>query len=161
MVESELNGGTRFIIFFKHIDTVDGQICFDSEYGQIYYNARTNTAGIAWKKPVTSEAYRELFLKCMDVLRIYNTPYWISDLRKQGNIMAEDQIWMVTTIIPDAIRNGLIRIVVVYDPEQHNEDYRERIRTGIEKAGGKVEFATSSAEAENWIVAHIQELKNA
>src|SRR5690606_16089439 len=115
-VTSELNGGTKFTIFFKHVDAVDGQICFDREYGQIYYNARSNTAGVSWKKPVTSKAYRELFGKCLDVLRIYNTPYWISDLRKQGNIAPEDQIWMVSTIIPEAVRNGLTRIVVVYDP---------------------------------------------
>lgn len=146
-----MNGGTKFTIFFKHVDAVDGQICFDSEYGQIYYNARSNTAGVSWKKPVTSKAYRELFGKCLDVLRIYNTPYWISDLRKQGNIAPEDQIWMVSTIIPEAVRNGLTRIVVVYDPAQHNADYLERTRMALEKGGSKVEFTTSTKEAETLI----------
>ncbi|MBX2966231.1 MAG: hypothetical protein KF845_08815 [Cyclobacteriaceae bacterium] len=160
-VKSELNGGTTFTIFFKHIDAVDGQICFDSEYGQIYYNARTNTAGISWKKQVTSEAYRTLFEKCLEVLRIYNTPHWISDLRKQGQVLPEDQLWMISTIIPDAVRNGLIHIVGVYDPVQHNEGYLERIRMAIEQAGSKVEFTTSTKEAEAWIEEEIRKEKNA
>lgn len=160
-VTSELNGGTKFTIFFKHVDAVDGQICFDSEYGQIYYNARSNTAGVSWKKQVTSEAYRALFAKCIDVLRIYNTPYWISDLRKQGHVTPEDQIWMVSTIIPDAVRNGLFRIVVVYDPAQHNADYRERIKMAIEKGGSKVEFTTSTKEAETFIEEEIRKQTDA
>lgn len=160
-VTSELNGGTRFTLFFKQTDAVDGQICFESDYGQIYYNARSNTAGISWKKQVTSEAYRDLFGKCMDILRIYNTPYWISDLRKQGTISPDDQIWMVTSIIPDAVRHGLIRIVVVYDPIQHNLDYRERIQAAIERAGSMVQFCTSTKEAEAWIEEHIREAPDA
>lgn len=154
-VHSELNKGTTFTLEFMKPDDVEGQLCYDSEYGQIYYNARLNTAGIRWKKQVTSEAYRELFNKSVDVLRIYNTPYWISDLRKQGTINPEDQLWMVTTIIPEAARNGLLWIVGIYDPAQHNEDYRERIKNAIEKAGSLVHFCTNTKEAETWINAHI------
>ncbi|MBX2954742.1 MAG: hypothetical protein KF846_01205 [Cyclobacteriaceae bacterium] len=154
-VASELNKGTTFTLEFKKPDDVEGQICYDSDYGQIYYNARLNTAGIRWKKHVISEAYRELFLKSQDVLRTYNTPYWISDLRKQGTIKQEDQIWMVTNIIPESVRSGLTWIVGIYDPAQHNEDYRERIKAAIEKAGALVHFCTDTKEAEAWINAHI------
>ncbi|MBX2945616.1 MAG: hypothetical protein KF725_07260 [Cyclobacteriaceae bacterium] len=157
-VTSELNRGTTFTLEFAKPDDVEGQICYDSEYGQIYYNARLNTAGIRWKKQVISEAYRELFLKSQDVLRTYNTPYWISDLRKQGSIKQEDQMWMVTTIIPESVRIGLTWIVGIYDPAQHNEDYRERIKAAIEKAGALVHFCTETKEAEAWINARIKEL---
>lgn len=156
-VQSELNKGTSFILVFKKPEDIEGQICFDSDYGQIFYNARLNTAGINWKKQVTSEAYRELFNKSLDVLRIYNTPYWISDLRKQGTINPEDQIWMATTIIPEAVQNGLTWIIGIYDPAQHNEDYRERIKAAIEKVGSQIHFFTELKGAEAWIDTHIQE----
>jgi len=159
-VQSELNKGTSFTITFKKPEDIEGQICYDSEYGQIYYNARINTAGIRWKKQVTSEAYRELFIKSLDVARIYNTPYWVSDLRKQGTVPQEDQVWMVTTIIPESVRNGLTWIVGIYDPAQHNEDYRERIKTVVEKAGGLLHFCTDTKEAEAWVDAQIEAQSN-
>lgn len=149
-VQSELNIGTTFILTFKKPAEVEGQICYDSEYGQIYYNARLNLCGIVWKKQVTSEAYRDLFMRCLDILRLYNTPFWISDLRNQGKVPAEDQIWMLTTILPDAINNGLSHIAVIYDPLQHNEDYRERIKQNMQQMGTSVKFFHSKHEAEAW-----------
>ncbi|MBX2962742.1 MAG: hypothetical protein KF687_09530 [Cyclobacteriaceae bacterium] len=158
-VTSELNKGTTFTICFPKPDDIEGQICYDSEYGQIYYNARLNTAGIHWKKQVTSEAYRDLFMKSSEIQRTYNTPYWIADLRKQGTIKQEDQVWMVTHIIPESVRNGLTWIVGIYDPTQHNDEYRERIRQAISKSGSMVHFCTDPTEAERWINARIEEHK--
>lgn len=149
-VNSELNIGTTFTLTFKKPAEVEGQICYDSEYGQIYYNARLNLCGIVWKKQVTSEAYRLLFMRCLEILRLYNTPFWISDLRNQGSVPAEDQIWMLTTILPDAVNNGLSHIAVIYDPLQHNEDYRERIKQNMQNAGTLVKFFHSKHEAEAW-----------
>ena len=150
-VQSELNIGTTFTLTFKKPAEVEGQICYDSEYGQIYYNARLNLCGIIWKKQVTSEAYRALFMRCLEILRLYNTPFWISDLRNQGRVPAEDQIWMLTTILPDAVNNGLTHVAVIYDPLQHNEDYLEKINQNMQHAGTSVKFFHSKYEAEVWL----------
>jgi signal transduction histidine kinase len=103
-VASELNVGTTFNVSFPDTGEVEGQVVFESDFGSIFYNARTNCAGIIWKKQVTTEQYRMLFAKCLDMVRLYHTPSWISDLSKQGAISADDQKWMVTTIMPEAIR---------------------------------------------------------
>ncbi len=150
-VESSLNKGTTFKLSFKNPDQVEGQICYESEYGIIHYNARTNVMGISWKKQVTSEAYRALFNKCLETLRTYNTPYWISDLRKQGNITPADQKWMLSDIFVSAVGSGLRLVAAIYDPNQHNEDYRTRIQDACQKAGIEVMFFTSGKEAEAWI----------
>lgn len=125
-VHSELNIGTTFTLTFSKPADVEGQICFESEYGKIYFNARLNMCGITWKKQVTSNAYRDLFLQCLNMLRLYNTPFWMSDLRKLGQVAPEDQKWMLTTILPDAINLGLSHIAVIYDPAQHNDDYLKK-----------------------------------
>jgi signal transduction histidine kinase len=150
-VESSLNKGTTFKLSFKNPDQIEGQICYESEYGIIHYNARTNVMGISWKKQVTSEAYRALFIKCLETLRTYNTPYWISDLRKQGIISPADQKWMLSEIFVSALGNGLRLVAAVYDPQQHNEDYRTRIQAACQKAGIEIVFFTSGKEAEAWI----------
>lgn len=150
-VESKLNTGTTFTLNFKKPAEIEGQICDDNEYGRIYYNARLNLCGIIWKRQPTSEAYRKIFEKSLEILRLYNTPFWISDLREQGRVPSEDQIWMLTTILPDAVNNGLSYVAVIFDPEQHNEDYLKRIDENLHNAGVKVKFFQSKNEAEAWL----------
>ncbi|MCI0750906.1 MAG: HAMP domain-containing histidine kinase [Flammeovirgaceae bacterium] len=154
-VESSMNVGTTFIIDFKTPGDIEGQIYFDSEFGSVYYNARTNTAGIVWKKQVDSEHYRTLFNKCVDMLRIYNTPLWLSDMRKQGAVSIEDQQWMVQNVLIEAVRNGLRRIAGIYDPHQHNDEYRNRISMMGQKLGVDIDFFRSRKEAEEWIEKYI------
>lgn len=150
-VASELNIGTTFTINFPTTDEVEGQVVFESDFGSIFYNARTNCAGIIWKKQVTSEQYRTLFAKCLDMVRLYHTPYWMSDLSKQGTISPEDQKWMVTTIMPEAISQGLRKIANVYFEGQNNEDYRKRITDTAKKLGVEFEFFTDRKKAADWI----------
>lgn len=154
-VSSTLNAGSTFSVHFKTPEKVEGQICFDSDFGTIFYNARTHTTGIVWKNHNTSEQYRAIFNKCLEILRIYNTPYWITDLRKQGKVEMEDQKWMLSTIFPEAIRNGLVRIAGIYDPSQHNEDYRARITEQAKIIGVELNFFQSSKGAEDWIEEHL------
>jgi hypothetical protein len=85
------------------------------------------------------------------MVRLYHTPYWISDVSKQGTISPEDQNWMVTTIMPEAIRQGLRKIASVYSHEQNNEDYRARIKLNSIKLGTEIEFFTDRKKAEDWI----------
>lgn len=150
-VESKPNEGTTFIISFKEPHEIEGQVCFDSEYGSIILNARTNTAGIKWKKQVNSQAYRELFLRSVELTKIHKTPFWIADMRKQGTVKEEDQVWMVSNIFPESVRNGLTHIAGIYDPKQHNESYRSRIKETALKTGAAVEFFTSTLQAESWL----------
>ena len=154
ILDSALNVGTTFSVYFKIPESVEGQICFESEYGTIFYNARTNTAGMVWKQQPNSEQYRTLFNKCYEIVRLYNTPYWLSDLRKQGTIPLEDQKWMAEIILADAIQNGLKRIVGIYNPTQHNEDYRNLITKQVNRLGADISFFTSRKDAEEWIEAH-------
>jgi signal transduction histidine kinase len=150
-VDSELNVGTTFKINFPGTNEVEGQIVFESDFGSIFYNARTNCAGIIWKRQVTSDQYRLLFTKCLDMVRLYHTPYWISDLSRQGTISPEDQKWMVTNILPDAIRHGMRKIANVYFVGQNNEEYRNRIKETSLKLGAEIEFFTDRKKAEDWV----------
>ncbi len=158
-VHSELNIGTTFTLTFSKPADVEGQICFESEYGKIYFNARLNMCGITWKKQVTSNAYRDLFLQCLNMLRLYNTPFWMSDLRKLGQVAPEDQKWMLTTILPDAINLGLSHIAVIYDPAQHNDDYLKKIAANIHQLRATVKFFTTTNEAETWVESVLETLE--
>jgi len=150
-LKSELNYGTQFKVSFKEPREVEGQIVFESDFGSIFYNARTNCAGIIWYRQVNSEQYRFLFSKCEDIVRLYHTPSWVSDYRNQGVIQPADQQWMVSTIFPEAVRQGLRRVANVYSEDQHNEDYRKRIKETALRLGVEIEFFTDRKQAEDWI----------
>lgn len=150
-VTSELNIGSTFTVRFKEPTTIEGQVIFESDYGSVFYNARTNCVGIIWRRQVTTEEYRLLFSKSVDMVRLYHTPFWLSDLTKQGTIPAEDQLWMVTQILPEAVKQGLRKIANVYNEVQHNQDYLNRIEKACAKLGAEIKFFTERSEAEEWI----------
>lgn len=158
-IKSQLNVGTTFFIFFKILSDIDGQICLDNACCTLFYNARINALGIIWKCRPTSEQYRQVFKKGLEMMMLYHAVYWISDMRKQGTILIEDQKWMFSEIFPGAVQNGLKKGVCIYDPEQHNEDYRGRLGQTSLTLGVETAFFKSYQSAEAWIESQ-QDLKN-
>ncbi len=150
-VSSALNQGTTFTLEFNIQKDIEGQICFESEYGAVYYNARINLVGVVWKMNVNSEQYRTLFSKCLEILRIYKTQLWLSDMRKQSMPSLQDHVWMLENILNEAVQNGLVRIAGIYDPKQHNDEYRSQISLTGKKMGVDVQFFTTKKEAEDWL----------
>lgn len=150
-IESKLNVGTTFKVTFKEPTGVEGQTIYETDFGSIIYNARTNGMGITWKKQVTSGEYRTLISKALEVVRIYRTPFWISDLRKQGVVQIHDQQWMASTVFPEATSYGMRKVAHVYDEGQNNLDYRIRTKEAAIKLGTELEFFTSYNKAEEWI----------
>ncbi len=158
-VTSALNQGTTFTLEFNIQKDIEGQICFENEYGTIYYNARINLVGLVWKINVNSEQYRTLFSKCLEILRIYKTQLWLSDMRRQGIPSQQDQAWMVENILNEAVQNGLVRIAGIYEPPQHNEEYRSKITAAAKKMEVEVQFFIAKKEAEDWLEAYTQSIQ--
>lgn len=150
-IKSQLNVGTTFFIYFKNHTDIDGQICLDNSCCTLFYNARINALGVRWKSTPTSEQYRQVFSKSLELVMMYQTPYWISDLRKQGTVTPEDQKWMFNEIFPQAVNHGLQKGVCIYDPQQHNDEYRERLRQTSLTLGIETFFFQSHRSAEEWI----------
>lgn len=150
-VHSELNVGTTFTVTFKTPSNVEGQIVFENDFGTVFFNARHHCSGVIWKKQVTSEQYRLIFTKCAEIVRIYNPVFWFADIRQQGAIHPEDQQWLATQIFPEAARHGLRKAVVIYNEEQHNENYRERLKEAFEIHKVEAKLFIDQSEAEQWM----------
>jgi signal transduction histidine kinase len=150
-IKSQLNVGTTFFIYFKMVTDIAGQICLENVCCTLFYNAKINALGVIWKCQATSEQYRQIFIKSLEMMMLYHTPFWISDMRKQGTVLVEDQQWMFKEIFPAAVQHGLRKGVCIYDPEQHNEDYRERLGQTSLTLGVETFFFQSYQSAEEWI----------
>ncbi|HTE29781.1 MAG TPA: HAMP domain-containing sensor histidine kinase [Chryseolinea sp.] len=152
-IESELNRFTRFTVCLKKPVNIDRQILYQEPFAEIFFDARVNATGVTWKSHVTSEQYRNVFRKCLEFVRSYNTPNYIADLTHQGPIESNDQRWMFEEILPPAIRNGLKRIAAIrtdFDDPLVKE-YHEGLHANFLKLGAEQRNFSSREEAFEWI----------
>ena len=152
-VESEINKGTTFRIYLKKPENVERQVLFQSPYATIFYDAHLNCTGVIWVGPLTSEQYRSVFKKCLEFVKAYNTPNYITDLSRQGVIGLEDQAWVSREILPEASRNGLRRIAAIRpdhdDPRV--KEYLRGINDTLVRLGAHMATFLTTEEAVNWI----------
>ena len=153
LVESEINRETVFTIYLRKPSNVERQILYQEPYAQIFFDAKLNATGVIWKGPVTSEQYRNVFKKCLEFVKAYNTPSYIADLSNQGEIAREDQLWMFKEIMPEATLNGLKRIAAIL-PDKNNpkvQEYLKGINESLTTLGARQEFFLTMEDAANWI----------
>lgn len=152
-VESEVNRFTRFKIKLKKPLNIERQILYQEGHAEIFYDAKINATGVVWKRQVSSEEYRSVFRKCLDFVRTYNTPNYLSDMTKQGSIQREDQLWMMESIMPQAIRNGLKRIATVLGDTSQPlvREYNSKLNEEIRSLGGEYRFFASRDDAYEWL----------
>ena len=152
-VESEINRYAKFTVRIQKPVNIDRQLLYEQDHAEIFFDARINATGVIWKRAVTSEQYRMVFMKCLDFVHSYNTPNYISDMSNQGSISREDQHWMFEEILPHAIENGLKRIAAVR-PDVNNPiviEYLKGINENVSKLGAEQRFFASLDDAFEWL----------
>lgn len=153
-VKSELNRFTAFTIYLKKPENIKMQILHDESYARVFYDAKMNATGVKWFGPISSDQYRRVFNKCLEFLKSYNSPNWLSDITDQGFVTSDDQHWMFTTILPEAIKNGLKRIACVKadlnDPV--SADYVKGIISATSSLNVHSAFFSNFEQATNWIM---------
>ena len=148
-----MNRFTKFVVRFAKTENVERQSLYKEPHAEIFFDAQLNCTGIIWQGPITSEQYRAVFQKCLDFVKVYNTPNYLADISHQGQISKEDQQWMFQNILPDATRNGMRRIAAV-QPNIENpvvQEYLKGINESLLKLGARQEFFHTMKEAMDWI----------
>lgn len=137
-LKSEINIGSCFRVILPPATQIDKQVFLESDSAQLCFDAELNTTIIHWKRNITSAEYRKVFEAILQTLRTYNSPGWIADLRHQGKIEEADQIWFVTSVLQEAIRAGLKRIVAIGFRDPIRTNYYERMKKKTAELG--IEF---------------------
>lgn len=152
-VESKLNQFSTFRISLKKPENINRQVLYNESDAEIFYDARINSMGVIWHGPITGEQYRNSFNKCLEFLKIYSTPNWISDISNQGPVADEDQHWFITEVIPAATRMGLRRVAAVKANATNDQiiKYVETIKRTTESLGLQTQFFLQFEDAEKWI----------
>lgn len=150
-VESRVNQGTTFRLFFPIPTDADKQVFFENDSTKVYYDAFINNTVIVWKKNVTSEEYRQVFESVLNSLKKYNTPGWIADLRLQGPISPEDQSWFIKNVLSVASANGLKQIAAVGFHDPVRKDYYERMKEQTKKFNIEMRVFSEIESAVLWM----------
>jgi hypothetical protein len=66
-----------------------------------------------WKRAVSGPEYRALLMRLLDVVKDHQLKLWLSDGRKAGPILYEDQVWTMNDFTPMVLAAGLERIAIV------------------------------------------------
>jgi len=152
-VYSEVNRFTQFTVKLKKPENVERQYLYQEPHAQIFFDARLNSMGVVWNGPLTSHQYRTVFNKCLDFIKVYHTPNYISDLTRQGLIQPEDQQWVFNEIFPQAVKYGLKRIGAVRPPDGNitSSDYISGLKDTLKHLD--ITFATflSPDEVSRWM----------
>lgn len=152
-VLSDKNKKTHFTVYLARPKNIDKQILVDEPHAKIFFDARINSTGIIWHGPISSEQYRQVFQKCLDFVKVYNTPNYIADLRDQGYIKRDDQMWMFKTILPQAALYGLKRIAGIVPPNADNlqDEYYNGIKHQLLQLGIEQQFFSAYEDGVTWL----------
>ncbi len=155
-VQSKPDSGSNFKVTFKEPVRAEGQVVYESDFGSVIYNARINCTSVSWKGLVPSEEYRFAFMKCVDIVRTYHTPFWISDLSDRGSITPEDQQWVISTMMPEAVRYGLRKVATVSQDNLLSKEYFERLEKIAAGYGIEIKSFANRTQAEEWIESFVE-----
>jgi signal transduction histidine kinase len=150
-VTSEPDKGTTFKLVFTQPDEVNRQVFHENDAVQLYYDGNLKITVIVWKRHVTSKEYRNAFTVVFNSLKIYKTPGWISDVRKQGPVSVEDQSWALQTLAREAIENGLKQIATIGFDETQPSGYYEMIKKTAAEHGVQYRVFNTPEEAMKWM----------
>nr|WP_302180058.1 ATP-binding protein [Chryseosolibacter indicus] len=150
-VDSEVDRGTTFRLLFKHPGDVARQVMYETDAIQLYYDANLNIIIIEWKREVTSEEYRETAHAFLSTLKTYQTRSWIADLRKQGNVSREDQLWFSLHIIPELVKYGLRKVAVLGGEAHDRSIYFKDDSASTIHFGCEIRVCESLNEAIAWL----------
>lgn len=153
-VSSEVNRETTFRVLLGRPDNVQQQMLYQKPYAKIFFDARINAMGIIWTAPISGEQYRNVFTQCLEFVKVYNTPTYISDVTNQGYISREDQEWLMKNVLPVSVQNGLKRVAVVQAAQVNNngtKEYVDKIRDILLKLGLQQQLFSTMEQAVEWV----------
>jgi hypothetical protein len=119
----------------------------------IEVNDRQKLVRLTWKQPVPGPKYREVLLRMLEVVRDDQLKLWLSDGRKAGPILFNDQQWTMNEYTPLVLQAGLVRIAIVNSEDGLNLLAVDRmVNATPEGAPYEIGFFEDPAIAQLWLL---------
>ncbi len=108
---------------------------------------------LIWKRPMAGEAYRAVLERLLELVRSEGLRLWLSDGRKAGPILYDDQVWTMSTFTPRVMEAGLERIAIVSSEDVLNKLAVDRmVNATPASAPYDIGFFEDPAIAQLWLM---------
>ncbi len=123
-VESNPGEGTKFRVTFPRPkeSTISEQVFYESDAATIWFDAVHYVSTLVWKRKPTSEEYRDILTKNLEVFKTYKCDSCLADVRRLGIVSDEDRNWFVNNIFGEAQEIGLKKFIIVRNRDDGKDD---------------------------------------
>lgn len=126
------------------------------EHDAPYVNVMTDPARgiiiVRWKNYAPSGTYRATLNTAVDLIVQHKLRYFLTDQRRRGAILHEDELWLATDWSPRMARTSLERAAIVQSTEAINHTVIDRVvRTVMPVIPFPIKYFPTLEEAESWL----------
>jgi len=130
-----------------------GTIEHDAPYVNVTAEPARGIITIRWKNYAPSGTYRATLNLAVDLIAEHKLRYFLTDQRRRGTILHDDEVWLVTDWCPRMAKAGLARAAIVQSPDFFNRTTIERVvRTVLPTVPYPIMNFMTLEEAQQWLM---------
>ncbi len=138
---------------FTGMEPPTGTIEHDAPYVNVTADPARRVIIIRWKNYAPSGTYRATLDLAVQLIEEHKLRYFLTDQRRRGAILHEDEIWLITDWAPRMAMAGLERAAIVQSPDFFNRTTIERvIQTVLPSVPYPIMNFRTLEEAEHWLM---------
>lgn len=98
----------------------------DAPYVNVFTEPTNGIITIRWKNYAPSGTYRATLNLAVDLIQQHGLRYFLTDQRRRGAILHDDEVWLMSDWAPRMARAGLLRAAVVQSEDFFNRTTVDR-----------------------------------
>lgn len=127
-------------------------VLMDNPVAQVTYHKKQAVLYVEWKREATLEEYQRVLIECLEFGRINPFDSFISDIRRQEKLHAENRKWFEAEILPIAIHElSLKRSVIIHHETNEQKVYVEKLQVAARRNHFILKSFNEPGEAFKWL----------
>lgn len=129
------------------------QFLEDAPYVNVTADAATLLCQVTWKNYAPSGTYRRTLDMAAKCIEDNELAYFLTDQRRRGAILHEDEAWLLQDWCPRMARTRLKRAAIIQSADFFNRSTIERVVSAVQAtAPFPIRFFRNYEEAQHWLM---------
>ena len=107
--------------------TPTSKVIQDAPYVRVSVDEAIGLITIAWKNFAPSGTYRATLDLAVKLIEEYDLKYFLTDQRRRGPILHDDELWLMSSWVPRMAAAGLKRAAIIQSEDVTNRDSIDRV----------------------------------
>ena len=124
----------------------------DAPYVNVLTDPGRGSITVRWKNYAPSGTYRATLDLAVELINKHRLRYFLTDQRRRGAILHDDEVWLATDWSPRMARTALERAAIVQSADFFNHSVIDRVvRAVLPVIPFPIKYFKTLEEAEAWI----------